>query len=252
MYVFHRFGFYFSRFIYSIIYFISFIGHLFHSWIELLLHRFHFSWVNLIKIMYYSGVRMVLPLTLINGLLTFSIGISIYSILKPFMLQNKAFSITQSLLTQDLQPLVLGFVICIQSALNLINARIKTYRRSPQEVILEYILPAIVGMTFTVVLLYIYTIATIFISLFFTFHHIFTLSSHEFILLLSSNVSLGDLIHSFFKTLIYCAIVSFTAGFYYYEVAMEHLSLRRAISRIVTRGSIWLAVASVYMRFLNF
>ena len=253
MYVFNRIGLSLVHFLKSISFFFGFIGHLIHSSKNIITRHLTISWQNVLKVLFYSGASLVIPLMIISALMAMSLAINSYLIFNKFNLQDKALSITQTLLIQDLLPLLIGFVLCVQVSLNIINARMKITKlqRTPQEVILEYILPIIIGINITGLLLYIYLIAIIFISLFITFHHVLNINAHIFLLDVERTTTVFVFFYSVGKTLLYCSIISLTAGYYYYQVATRHVPLRRAVSRILTRGSLWLTVSSVSIKLLN-
>jgi ABC-type transporter Mla maintaining outer membrane lipid asymmetry permease subunit MlaE len=254
MLIFNRIGINTTRFMHSIILFFVLFGHLCHSIKDVICGRKSISWFGIVRILFYSGAILVIPLVIICGLIGMSLSLNAYSILYPFNLQNKALPISQDLLTKDLIPLIIGFVLCVQSSLNIITARIKItkLKRTPDEVILEYVLPIMIGINLTGLLLFTYTIVAIFISLYFTFHYLLDTSTHEFLIHVGHSVTITALIYSVIKTFLYCSIVSLTAGYYYYQVAVSQISLRRAVSRIFTRGSLWLTLISVYWKFMNF
>ncbi|WP_298624632.1 ABC transporter permease [uncultured Legionella sp.] len=253
MYVFKKTGFYAFRFFKSIFFFLSFIGHLAHSCKNIVTRHLNISWQNVWKILYYSGVSLVVPLVIVSALMAMSLAVSSFLILNNFHLQDKALGIAQTLLLQDILPLLIGFVLCVQVSLNIINARIKITKlqRTPQEVILEYILPIIIGVNITGLLLYIYLLVAIFMSLFITFYNLLNMNADMYIMELERNATVVSVSYSLVKTLLYCSIVSLTAGYYYYMVATRHVPVRRAVSRILTRGSLWLTISSVYIKLLN-
>lgn len=252
-YVFRTTGRRFVRSYRSLFFFLSFVGHLGHSCKNILTRHLSINWRNIWKTLYYSGVSIIMPLIIITSLMAMSLGMSGYYILSNFQLQEKAISIIQVLSTQDILPLLIGFVLCVQVSLNIINARIKIkhLQQTPQEVILEYILPIIIGLNLTGLLLHMYLINTIYLSLYVVFHNILRIDSSVYLMEMERTSTLMAFINSFIKTLGYCSIVSFTAGYYYYMVATKHIPLRRAVSRILTRGSFWLTVTSVCIKFLN-
>lgn len=254
MYVVKQTGFYVIRFLKSIIFFFSFVGHLCHSSKNIITRHLTISWANVGKVLYYSGVTLVIPLIIISSLLAMSLAVNSYLILSKFHLQEKALSMAQTFLVHDILPLLIGFVLCVQVSLNIINARIKIAKlqSTPQEVILEYILPIIIGVNITGLLLYVYLIAATVLSFYFTFHHISNISTQIFLLDIARTTTLSVFICSVVKTALYCSIVSLTAGYYYYQVATRHVPIRRAVSRILTRGSLWLTISSVYIKILNF
>ncbi|MCL9685862.1 ABC transporter permease [Legionella maioricensis] len=253
MYAFKQTGFHVIRFFKSISFFFSFIGHLCHSCKNIVTRHLAISWPNLLKVLYYSGVSLAIPLIIISSLMAMSLAINSYQIFSKFNLQGQALSIAQTLLVQDFLPTLIGFVLCVQVSLNIINARIKITKlqRTPQEVILEYILPIIIGVNITGLLLHTYLIGVTFLSLYITFHHILNISTQIYLVDIRRTLTVLFFMTSVAKTLLYCSIVSFTAGYYYYQVATRHVPLRRAVSRILTRGSLWLTLSSVYIKFLN-
>lgn len=253
MYVFRQTGFFLIRFLKSIFFFLSFFGHLIHSCKNIITRHLTISWQNVRKVLYYSGVSLVIPLIIVSALMAMSLGITSFMILSKFQLQDQALSIAQTVLIQDILPIVIGFVLCVQVSLNIINARMKITKlqRTQQEVILEYILPIIIGVNITGLLLYIYLIAVIFLSLYITFYNLLNLNAHMYLMEINRSSTYLTFIYSASKTILYCSIVSFTAGYYYYMVATRHVPVRRAVSRILTRGSLWLTLSSVYIKFLN-
>lgn len=253
MYVLERTSFYTIRFVKSIFLFFGFIGHLCHSSKNIVTRHLTISWPNVWKVLYYSGVCIVIPLTIISALMAMSLAINSHTILSKFHLQDKALTLALTFLVQDVLPLLIGFVLCVQISLSIINARIKIAKlqSTPQEVILNYILPIMIGVNITGLLLYTYMIVAIFLSLYFTFHYLLYVSNQIYLLDIARTITLFIFTISVLKTILYCSIISFTAGYYYYEVATRHVQIRRAVSRILTRGSLWLTVSSVYIKFLN-
>ncbi|MDP1602230.1 MAG: ABC transporter permease [Legionella sp.] len=254
MYIFNRTGLHITRFVNSISLFFVLLGHLSHSLKDITFGRESIAWFRVVRILFYSGVVLVIPLIIICSLIAISLSLNAFSILAPFSLQNKALPISQDILTQDILPLLIGVVLCVQSSLNIINARLKITKlcRTPHEVIHEYIMPIMIGINLTGLLLFTYTIVAVFISLFFTFHYLLDVSTHDFLIHVGHSVTIAALFYSVVKTLLYCSIVSFTAGYYYYHVAVNQISLRKAVSRIFTRGSLWLTLLSVYWKLMRF
>ena len=254
MYTFKQTGLHLIRFVKSISFFFGFFGHLSHSSKNSITRHLTISWHNVLKILYYSGASLAIPLMIISALMTLSLAMNSYLILSKFNLQDNALSIAQTLLVQDILPILIGLVLCVQVSLNIINARIKItkFQRTPQEVILEYILPIIIGVNITGLLLYIYLMSVVYLSLFFTFYHVLNINTQIFLLDIERTTTIGFFIASVAKTILYCLIVSLTAGYYYYQIATRHIPLRRAVSRILTRGSLWLTISSVYIKFLTF
>ncbi|CEK11471.1 ABC transporter permease [Legionella hackeliae] len=249
MYVFRRFGLHVVKFFNSLTLIFRFFGHLFHSLKDVLFGELSISWFNMVEILYYSGARLVLPLLFICFLITFSEAQTIYFLFNSFHLGHKALPVAQNVLTHEVLPIFIAFILCIQAALHLINTRMKRLGQSPEEVILEHVWPIVVGLNITSLLLFTYTIVVILISFFITFHYMLRMTSFEYLLHVTSATTVYDVMYSAFKTLTLCAIVSLSAGYYYYEAAVRHISLRKAVSRIMTRGSFWLILTSIYITF---
>jgi ABC-type transporter Mla maintaining outer membrane lipid asymmetry permease subunit MlaE len=253
MYVFNRFGVYITRFSYSFILFFSFLGHLCYGAKDFLSGRLSVSWSNVIKIVYYSGAALIIPLIIVNGLIAMSLGLNAHIIFSQVHLQHKALAVSETLLVQDLLPLLLAFVLCVQVALNLITHRVKITKhgQSIEEVMLDYILPIMLGIYLAIFCLYVYIFLSTFASLFLTYHYLVGITSKEYFYQVIRNINMLEIIYSLTKTLIYGTIVSLTAGYYYYQSAVNQMGARKAVSRILTRGAFWLAVASVYGKIIT-
>ncbi|WED43567.1 ABC transporter permease [Legionella cardiaca] len=251
MYAFRRFGLHVVKFLNSFVLVFRFFGHLFHSIKDVLFGELSISWFNMVEILYYSGAKLVVPLIFILALLSLSEAQTVYFLLSPFNLRHKSLPIAQNILTHEVLPVFIGFILSIQAGLHLINTRIKRLGQSPEEVILEHVWPIIFGLNITSLLLFTYAIVAIAISFYITFHYLLSMTKSEFILHITSSLTVYDVIYSAFKTLILCSIVSLAAGYYYYEAAVRHISLRKAVSRILTRGTFWLITASMYITFMT-
>ncbi|STX43760.1 ABC transporter permease [Legionella donaldsonii] len=252
MYVFRRTGFNVIKFIASVTLFFHFIGHLWHCMQDFLWGRSVISWERIIKTIYRSGAKLAIPLLFISALMGMSIATNLHHILNKYHLQHKALLIVQNLLTRDFVPLLIGYVLCVQSSLNLITARVTKLHRVPQEVLLDYILPIIIGINITALLLYTYTVAAFIFSVYLTFHFVLGISTHEYLLHLAGSITFVEIFISILKTSVYCTIVSLIVGYYYYDVAVRNISVRQAVSRIITRGLLWLTAFSLYLNISNF
>lgn len=252
MYVFHRFGFYHTQFFIAVILFFRFLGHLACITTNVVLGRLSIAWFNTMKTIFRAGARLVIPLMLISALMGISLVLNVYNILSPYNLQHKILIIAQRILIYDLLPLLISLVLCMQCALNLINARIKREHRTIEEVLVDYVIPIIIGVYINALLLYTYSLNTIFISIYFTFYYILHTNIQEYLFHLTRAITLIDLISSIIKTLLYCTVVSLIVGYYYYQIANDKISLRKAMARIMTRGLFWLGIGSIYLKYFNF
>jgi ABC-type transporter Mla maintaining outer membrane lipid asymmetry permease subunit MlaE len=252
MHVPQRLRFYGAPILASVIIFFGFLGHVFLSVIDILQGKLVITKHSLLNTVYGSGAKLVLPLSFITSLLGVSIIMNIYHLLSPFDLQHKALAVSQKILFYDLLPFLISLMLAMQSALNLVNAGIKKLKRTPHEVVLTYIIPIMIGTNFSAFFLYMYALNVVFISIFFCFRYLLHTQIHEYLFHLTNAITAKNIIYSIIKMSLYCALVSLIVGYYYYQVAAGYLLIRKAMSRIITRSFIWLAVSSVYFKFINY
>lgn len=248
--IFHRFGIRVIIFIHSYALVFRFLGHLIHSVIDLICGKVSIVWANTVEFIYYSGARIVILLSFICTLLGISISQTVYWLLNPFRLHQKALPIVQNIITHQVLPILIAFILCIQAALHLINTRERSMHQDHNETMLAHVWPIIIGTNISALLLYVYLAASIFLSFYITFHSILNFTTNEFLIYITNATTFYDLIYSLFKTLILCVIVGFSASYYYYEAASRHIFLRKAVSRILTRTSFWLIMTSMYITFV--
>lgn len=232
--------------------FFRFLGHLAGSIKDALPNRMHEVFRNCLSTVYYSGVKMVIPLMLICSLMGASLIFNIYQILSPLYMQNQVLMVAQNILFYDLLPFIIGLVLSIQLALNIVSAHIEKLQRTPHEVMLQIIMPMILGCNLSALLLYIYSLNAILISIYFCFHFLLKTDLHEYLFHLTNTMMSIGIFYSILKTLIYCTIVSLIVGYYYYTVASAYLTLRQAISRILTRSLLCLTISSIYFKFFSY
>lgn len=232
--------------------FFRYLGHLIYCMNDALPTQTPLMWANFWSTVYYSGAKMTIPLMIISSLMGASLILNIYSILSPFYLQDQVLMVAQSILFYDLLPFIIGLVFSIQLAINLVSAPVKTHQRTPHEVVLQYVIPLILGSNFSALLLYIYSLNAILVSIYFCFRFLLKTDLHQYLFHLSSTFTSINVLYSILKTLIYCTIVSLVVGYYYYAVTLCHLTLRRAMSRIMTRSLLCLTISSIYFKFFSY
>lgn len=232
--------------------FFRFLGHLSLDIKTIILGQSAFSKTNFLMSIFNSGVKMTIPLMLICSLMGASLILNIYHILSPLYLQNQVLLVAQNILFYDLLPFVIGLVLSIQLALNLINARANKFEKKTSDIILDQIIPLILGSNISTFVLYIYCFNAIFITIYFCFRVLLNTDLHEYLFHLTNTITTINILFSILKTLIYCTIVSLVVGYYYYCVASRHLSLRIAMSRIMTRSLVFLTVSSIYFKFFSY
>lgn len=236
----------------SIVFFFHFFGHLCLNFVDLLTGKQTLSWQGLLYTIYRSGVKLLIPLLVVSSLLGISIVFNIYNILSPYDLQHGVLLVSQKILFYDLLPFLIGLMLSVQTALNLINARIKKLNLTPDQVINLYIIPIILGITFSALILYLYSISFVFISIYFSFKFLLNTDIYDYMFHLTGAVTSSSIIYSIFKMMLYCTIVSLIVGYYYYQVATRHSLLRKAMSRIITRSFVWLIIGSVYFKLIAY
>ncbi|QBR84477.1 ABC transporter permease [Legionella israelensis] len=247
MYNFQQIGSSSIRFLGSIRIFFWFLGHLVVSIIHVLAGSFSVYWLTMGKTIFRSGVLLMFPIIIISALMGLTLSLSLFDILSRFQIQHNALPITQNIMLHNLLPLIIGVILSIQSGLNLINAQVKRLHRMPQEVILEYIIPMMAGIIITGLLLYVYALTAFLIGIYSTFHYILNINTQEYLWHITNTLALADLGYSIFKNLLYCSIVALVAGYYYYEIAIRNVSLRKAVSSIMTRSLLWIIILGTYL-----
>jgi ABC-type transporter Mla maintaining outer membrane lipid asymmetry permease subunit MlaE len=236
----------------SVINFFGFLGHLFLSFVDILQGKLVVTRHNLLNIIYDTGAKLVLPLLFITSLLGVSIIINIFNILSPFDLQHKVLAVSQQILFYDFLPFLISIMLALQAALNLVNAQIQELNRTPHEVVLTDIIPIIIGTNISAFFLYMYALNIVIISIYFCFRFLLHTDIHEYLFHLTTTISATSILLSTIKMTLYCCLVSLIVGYYYYQVAAGYLLIRVAMSRIITRSFVWLALSSVYFKFINY
>jgi ABC-type transporter Mla maintaining outer membrane lipid asymmetry permease subunit MlaE len=249
MYIFRYFGMYVATLVYSTILVFRFLGHLFYSFINIISGKSSVAWSNTVDFMYYAGARPVTSLFFICLLVGISVSQAVYFFLQPFHLHQKVLPLVQNILTHEILPIIIGFILCIQMALHLISTRLEHYDKNPEEFILSHVWPIIIGMNLTSLLLYVYLVTSIFLGFYISFHFLFGYTTNEFLFYILNATTAFDLTYSVVKTLILCIIIGFSASYYYYEATIRKTNLRKAISRVLTRSSFWLIISSMYITY---
>lgn len=238
-------------FVKSIVLFFRFLGHLCCCIKEVLTGETQISWLNLLNVIFRSGVSLVIPVIVISGLLGISLVINIYNSLSQFNLQDKAFIIAQKYFFYDALPFMINIVLSVQIALSLVSERRARLKKTAHQTILTDIIPLLIGVNVCVLSLYMYSIISVFVSTFICFRYVLNADIHEFFLQLSNSITSYGILYSIFKTFLFCTLVSVIACYYHYEVAEGYLSVRKAVSRIMTRSFIALVVSSIYFKFIE-
>ncbi|WP_367607560.1 ABC transporter permease [Legionella sp. W05-934-2] len=250
MSVIHRSGTHIIKFTRSQIFIFQFVGHLSQTAKDMLLGKLTINWSRLWVVVYFSGVRLVIPLIIISALLSISIAQMVYVTLSPFHLQKQVLPIAQSILTREFLPIFIGLILCIQSAVRFIDTKTQQANQTGTDALTEQVIPIMIGVSLTSIFLFAYAIGAVILSFYLVFHYKLSLSTYEFISHILSARTRFELIYSAFKTLILSFVVAIVAGFYYFESAVNHTTLSKAVSRTMTRGIFWLIVTSLYMTFL--
>ncbi|KTD04837.1 putative ABC transport system permease [Legionella geestiana] len=249
---FFRIGLLSQQLIRSLVLFFGFLGHLGSAFRDFLLLRITVSLMAIQKIIYHSGAKIIMPLSIISLLAGMSASISARSLLARYNLQRQAMAYAQAMLINDMLPIFIGLVLSVQTALNAIDetARIMRQQRTPDDVMTEYVLPTLFGVMLTALLLYIYLFAISFTSLYYSFHYLQGTNFDEYLAHLDNSFSLAEYLISLAKTLFFGAIAAFGACYYYYYVSIYRTQQRRVVSRILTRSAFWMIVMAALIKFM--
>ena len=127
----------------SIIFFFQYLGEL----TDCIINRWsNVVWHHTVKSNLYVGATIVIPLIIITMLAGMSLAYSIHVVLTPYHIQDKAMIIAQTTLLRDFAPFTIGFVLCVHCGLNLIDKNHPSLNHPPRFVILETIIPLMVGI----------------------------------------------------------------------------------------------------------
>ncbi|GGI80451.1 ABC transporter permease [Legionella impletisoli] len=238
-------------FVGSIRIFFRFLGHFFSSFFHCLTGPQSIGWSNFISTLYQSGAHLLLPIVIISGLLGVSISLSLFSILNEIGRGSNALPISQNIAINNLAPLLIGIMLSIQSSLNLINANIHKLHHTPDEVMCEFIIPISISLFVNGLSLYIYSLLTFLVTIYSTFQYIINMDTRDTLLHLASIVSIYDIIYSIFKLFIFCCIITLVLGYYYYEISIRKISLRTAVSRVMTRCLFFIILFGAYLNIFH-
>ena len=233
-------------FIGSITLFFRYLGHLITGLCRCMTGARSIAWPTFIKTVYSSGVNLFFPLVLISVLLGFSISLSLFTLLNEIKRGDHALTMTQTIAIGHLVPLLVGFILSIQSSLNLINANIQKLHHKPDDVMYELIIPITFSVFINGFSLFVYTLFSFLVAIYSTFQYLISLDTLDTLLHLTSILSIKDLLYSIFKLLIFCCIISLVNGYYYYEISIREISLRKAVSRVMTRSLFFIVFLYVY------
>ncbi|WP_231865921.1 ABC transporter permease [Legionella fallonii] len=218
----------------------------------MLLRRHSISRHAVIRTIFNSGVKLAVPLILTSSLMGMAIIYTIISALKKYNLQHQAWIFAQDIITQNLVPLLIALFLCIQSSLTLISAREDQSQQISENVVLDHVLPIMIGMNIAGILLYIYCIAAFYFSVYFFVLYVFQHNPQHYFIHLREYLTLSNFISSVLITGFYCTFVSLSIGYYYYVVAYKNRPISKAMSQIITWGLVWLAICGASVSFIIF
>jgi len=231
--------------------FFTFLGHFFLTLFNPRNQHLTIHWAILTKTIYLSGARLMLPVSIISGILGFSLALTLFPIFNGFHLGRHALPIAQMAVVSYLAPLSVGIILSIQSALNLINASVHELQLSLDETMYEYIFPVMLGIILTGVLLYVYALFAALVGVYLTFQYVHNVDVYDHLVHLANTISWYTLDYSLLKVFIYCIIIALVVGYYYYKIALRLISLRKAVSRVMTRSLLCIIVFSAYSNIFN-
>lgn len=249
--VFHNLGYYATGYFNAIKLFFCFLGHLFCTATNILLRRQPFTWRRMALTIYYTGAKLVIPFVILSGFIAIGMVLTVYDILSRYNLQDEVLYTLQDLLTVDLIPLMIGIALCLQSAIAITGIDLNQLRNMPHETMQEHIVPMVIGLNLTGLLLYTYVMTAFFTTIYLTYCFIIQTNTQEYLFKLTEIMTPNKFLFSLLKTSFYSTIASLTMGYYYYQVAVNNITLQQGISKMISRGLLWLAFTSVYLK-LNY
>jgi hypothetical protein len=252
MYVFHQFGAYVLKFANSFKLFFSFIGYLFYNLIDGLRGRRSISKDTVVKTIFNCGTSLVIPLMIISALIGISLSINIFNFLRKFHLEGRVWDFAQDVVTQNIVPLLIAVFLCVRTSLTLIPAGGDRSQRPSEYRTIEDILLIILGVNISGVLLYIYCITAFHLSIYLNLLFILQVHVQHYFIHLGNDLTVTYLLFSLFKTGLYCTIVSIVIGYYYHVNTFKDLPIDNAISKVITRSLIWLAISAACFNFITF
>lgn len=245
---FHRFGRYIIRHWLAIHLFFCFLGHLVCTLGNVLRQRAKIAWIGVVETLYHSGAKLVIPILFISALFSATMVINIHNFLGRFNLQLRAMHLLQNLLTMDAIPFFIAAILTVQSSFSLMTLDKEQILLQPQQTLERFIIPTMIGLSLSGVLLYIYILTTFWAMMFLSVTVYLQIPSTELYLSMLKALTPDSLIYALAKTLIYSIIASTILGYYYYQVAVHQISLRLALSRIISRGLFFLALTSLLIK----
>lgn len=226
--------------------FFLYLGHLTHN---MLFSWRRIAWRSTVLKNLDAGANLVVPLVFASVLIGFSLTASINYLLAQYGLQNQVLLTAQNILIRNIAPLLIGFVLCVNAGLALIDTNHPSLHKPPHEVMTETIIPLIISINGTALLLYVYIIFAFFLTIIGTFNYFIQGNTTGYLLKLEGIVNPYNLLSSLANTVLYATLAGFLAGHYYYAVSMKRLSTQKAVSLIISRGLFWLVAVSVFFKY---
>jgi len=232
--------------------FLSFVGYFIIVVFKLLRRHKALSFTAMLKILYLSGFRLCLPIMIISAMIGFSIAVTLYHLLGQFYLENKAFPITLELIIGGIAPIFMGVILAVQSSLNLINIQAQKLRHESEELFHDFILPVTLGIFVTGFLFYTYALFSFLSSSYITFQYALNANTLENWEQFGNTISFGVALNSYYRMMVYCVIVGLVVGYYYYRIHLNKISVRKGVSRIMTRSVLFIIIDSTGLNLLSF
>lgn len=251
MYFFQRLGFYGIRCSYSVFYFFEFLGYLGITIKRVVLGQRKFPWHEFFHGVYHALSLLIVPLIFLGVLISATLELNVYLILKHFNMQQQSIIKVQGMITRDIIPGVLAIILCIRFALNMITVQSNVLQSTPYELMINHILPRMLIICLTALLLFPYFIMAALLTTYIVVQEILMVNLTNYLLVLSDNLSIIDLLIAMLKLTVLTILVSIIAGFYYYKMSVGHLALRKVVSRIITRGIVWIIGCNVCFKLIH-
>lgn len=204
------------------------------------------SWRHGIARSLYAGYELFIPLMLVSISIGVGLSYGLHQLLSPYKLSVGGVFLAQTVLLRDIAPLPIGFILCIKNALILIDSPLSSELNEGKRdaVLLDVVIPQIIGMNLTGLLLYIYGFAACAISVLLSFILILKSDINAYLMRFSAFIEPTEMFLSLSKAFVFMLVATLISGFYYFELVRRKISVRRAVSKILTRGIFWLCIVA--------
>lgn len=231
--------------------FFRFIGHMFAALYLLITKKTKFPFKNYFIVLHRAGSRIVIPLTLFFCVISYLIITNTHPLVTKWNLKSEALLLLPYFIGYQFIPALVAIFLCIQSALDKIHFRVAKIHASTHAAMITRIMPTMLGTLSAILLLYFYCLSASFVGIYLALVKAEQASFNQYIMILNDAISFYGVLLALGRTLFFALIAAMVVAYYHYQIAIGKLSLRICVSRTITRGILWVVLASVYFNLLN-